>query len=946
MKLYTSIKIIVIRILYIFIITITSHEAFSQIIDNGQSHFATRWRQINTPHYQLIFPDSFSKPASSLSKKIDEFIKKTSQDLDIKPKKISIVIDNNHLQQNGFVQLAPRKSEVYPVPSGASTNEEWLPNLLIHEMRHVAQFDKMTGKFTKPFFEQLGFALFGLHLPSWFFEGDAVEMETLLTQGGRGKLASWKMPIFTHIKEEEEFSLNKYLMGSYKDLVPSFYTMGYLMNHTLTQEKGLDIKEKIMSDMKKHWLRPYNFDKSLRKYYGGNTDSLYKNTLKNIRLNQKDSLQKTAENIKAKHIITPHIKYPTQYLLAQTNNGKTLYTLVSGPEKRDQIIAIDEKGKAKKVVEPGLQLTPYYHLRKNEITWDEYQKHPRYSKNTYSNIHILDLETGKQKSITHKTRYYSPYFHPEKDQLLVVHVDKENNSSLLSLDSKTGKIHEKIFEKEGLHIQQPAFNENGNKIVFIGISDKGTSLFEIDVLSKSLKQLLPWDNQQYERPQYMGDIIIFKAHFNEIDQLYALKKQGIVQLTHVENGAFYPTVYKKKVLFSDYHSQGHKVAIIDIDSFLKTDTVDSIVSTPHLSKIKSPRALQVEEIDSSMADPKIEKYSSLTPIFNFHSLSLSGNNFESFDNFKPGIFWYANDLLNHSQIRLGYEYDLDIRKSVYSAEWLYQKFPPIFSLKYKNRGQISAAKLKNKPDSTLRLDWREHIYSLDIMLPFSQYRRNHTVSYGLNMGTSYLKRYGLSPKNIRNFRNEIAFPLHYQIYFHRNQMRSKMDLAPRWGQGISVTYRHLPFEDKSTQKLSLRTNFYFPGIRRNHSFHIRYAMQFGGGLYSFTNDIPLVTGYEFIRPEKLNNTLLTSYAFPIAYPDWSLGRLAYIKRFHASIFSDFQNVEVSKMQPASYGMALYADANFFRFPAPNFTLGVKVAKIHSHGADKNYAFYYTFAYTY
>src|SRR5699024_8024739 len=284
----------------------------------------------------------------------DEFIKKTSQDLDIKPKKISIVIDNNHLQQNGFVQLAPRKSEVYPVPSGASTNEEWLPNLLIHEMRHVAQFDKMTGKFTKPFFEQLGFALFGLHLPSWFFEGDAVEMETLLTQGGRGKLASWKMPIFTHIKEEEEFSLNKYLMGSYKDLVPSFYTMGYLMNHTLTQEKGLDIKEKIMSDMKKHWLRPYNFDKSLRKYYGGNTDSLYKNTLKNIRLNQKGSLQKTAENIKAKHIITPHIKYPTQYLLAQTNNGKTLYTLVSGPEKRDQIIAIDEKGKAKKVVEPGL----------------------------------------------------------------------------------------------------------------------------------------------------------------------------------------------------------------------------------------------------------------------------------------------------------------------------------------------------------------------------------------------------------------------------------------------------------------------------------------------------------------------------------------------------------------------------------------------------------------
>src|SRR5690606_9900803 len=148
----------------------------------------------NTKNFQLIFPVEFEKTASLLAFQIDSMIYYASQDLGIKPKKISIIFQENHIIQNGFAQLAPRKIEAYSTPGPNSDNTEWLPNLVQHELRHVAQFDKLTGSLNKPFFEQLGLAIFGLHVPAWYFEGDAVAIETNYSSGGRGRSPSWIMP--------------------------------------------------------------------------------------------------------------------------------------------------------------------------------------------------------------------------------------------------------------------------------------------------------------------------------------------------------------------------------------------------------------------------------------------------------------------------------------------------------------------------------------------------------------------------------------------------------------------------------------------------------------------------------------------------------------------------------------------------------------------------------
>ncbi|MGO3654633.1 MAG: hypothetical protein ACTJFN_09730 [Sphingobacterium sp.] len=196
-------RIYIISILAFITSIINTSESFAQIIDNEQAASWVQWKQIQTDNFQLIYPSEFDSAATPLARKIDSLILFSSQDFDRKPRKISIILQSNHVEQNGFAQLAPRKVEAFSTPGPGSDNTEWLPNLVLHELRHVAQFDKLTGKIKGPFLEQLALALYGVHLPAWYFEGDAVSIETQYSSGGRGRSPAWVMPFRTNLLSEK-----------------------------------------------------------------------------------------------------------------------------------------------------------------------------------------------------------------------------------------------------------------------------------------------------------------------------------------------------------------------------------------------------------------------------------------------------------------------------------------------------------------------------------------------------------------------------------------------------------------------------------------------------------------------------------------------------------------------------------------------------------------------
>ena len=928
----------IIRYILLFASIIYLTPVSTQILDNNQAHSNIKWEQIERQNYKLIFPNKFRKQAFALSYHLDKIREQSSTDLNISPKKIPIILHANHIEQNGFVQLAPRKTEFFPIPSGVGNNVEWLPNLAVHELRHAAQMDKLAGRLKAPFLEQVALAFFGIHTPAWYFEGDAVSIETRFSDGGRGRMPSWFMPLRTNELAGRSYSFDKNILGSFKDITPSYYTTGYLMNIHLTNAYGYAINEKIMEEMRRKLLRPFNFYKALNRNTDGyNSRRLYESTVDSLH----ELWTEQAQNkVNYPIIPTQNSPYPSNYLLPQYD-GKNIVALFRSPQHISQIVTI-ENGESQRLVYTGAQLMPYFHVNKDLIIWDELRKDSRFGKNTFNIINIFDTNTKKTQSLDIDRFLYTPALHPENTAFVAVKIDETGQTSLASYSLEEKTSIQEILLPNGIHIQQPQYNEQGDKVICIGVSYRGTTLLEFDLIDNTYRELLPWSNQTLERPIYQQDNIIYKAHYNGIDNIYAHSPDGTIHhLTNTLYGAFNPSIKGWDTLvFNDYRYDGYKIAETPIILGNTVEQQHELAYDVHL-----PENEVIPYLRDTTPHPDIKPYNTLSGLFNFHSLSISSNNFENFDNFKPGLFWLANDLLNTSQLRLGYEYDMDISKSTYSAALSYSKYYPKFSIEYQNRGQIGQA--VTSEDTRVSFDWREHLLTADIQLPFSIYRRQNVYNYGVNVGTSYQKRYNMSLSGLQNFHETIEFPINYQVYLNKNRRRSSMDLQPRWGQNLSITYRHVPFENKLDGDIfSVRTNFYFPGLFSNHGFQARLAYQNKDGRYQYSNDIPMVSAFGHFTSPVVNNTLLFTYRFPIAYPDWAIGPITYIKRLQGQLFSDYQNIEHSSLAPKTLGVGISADLNILRYVLPDINIGARATYINDGSASQRIVPTFSLGYTY
>lgn len=174
------------------ILSFISYPVFSQIFNAEQNPLSVKWRQIQASGFKVIYPRELEKEAQRMANTLPHIYPYVGGSLGRQKTSIPVLLQNRGVVSNGFVQLGPKKSEFYTTPPQQFDSQDWLNNLAVHELRHVAQFDKLTGGKAHPFPEEVHLAWFGASIPIWFFEGDAVSTETSLTNAGRGRQPSWK----------------------------------------------------------------------------------------------------------------------------------------------------------------------------------------------------------------------------------------------------------------------------------------------------------------------------------------------------------------------------------------------------------------------------------------------------------------------------------------------------------------------------------------------------------------------------------------------------------------------------------------------------------------------------------------------------------------------------------------------------------------------------------
>src|SRR6476620_920687 len=145
MRFYKTFNKLLISVFITFILITSSPWVNAQIFDSEQNRPGIKWMQINTPNFQILYPSEFKNEAMRVANTVEHVIKSVSKSMGKNPRKITIILQSQGVVSNGFVQLAPRRSEFFTVPPQNFDMQDWLNSLAIHELRHVVQFDKLTG---------------------------------------------------------------------------------------------------------------------------------------------------------------------------------------------------------------------------------------------------------------------------------------------------------------------------------------------------------------------------------------------------------------------------------------------------------------------------------------------------------------------------------------------------------------------------------------------------------------------------------------------------------------------------------------------------------------------------------------------------------------------------------------------------------------------------------
>ena len=127
---------------------------------------------------------------------------------------------------------------------------------------------------------------------------------------------------------------------------------------------------------------------------------------------------------------------------------------------------------------------------------------------------------------------------------------------------------------------------------------------------------------------------------------------------------------------------------------------------------------------------------------------------------------------------------------------------------------------------------------------------------------------------------------------------------------------------------TLHGTLYTPGLIEDHGLKLRLGYQNQAPeSYLFGSYLTFPRGFEQSRTEQLF-TFQSDYVFPLAYPDWNILSLLYIKRFKSALFFDMasnwfhQDRQWVQKSLYSYGAEVTSDFHVAKSSFP-FSAGLR-----------------------
>ena len=889
----------------------------------GLTSPGVKWRYAETPNYQVIYPIAREKDAIRVAGVLDHILKYDSLIIGIKPHKVSIILQNQTVISNGFVTLAPWRSEFYlnPPQFQFAGVAPWLDLLTIHEYRHVQQITQarqgFAGKLLRVLFGQSGWAFYGGAIqPRWFLEGDAVYAETVYSLGGRGRTPAFENQYRALRLSGQKYDYEKASFFSFKDFIPSHYHLGYYLTTHARRTYGEEVWDKVLLETYNK-IGLYRFSKALRQETGLTTKQLYYRTFEELDsiwgVQDKQITPQSTRLISSKtRDRYTNYRYPN-YL----SNGEVLVHK-SSLNEIGTVYRIDSLGQEQKLFSPGIGIGGHLSTNDRTVVWSEFRFHPRWFNQSYSIIRSYDLESGVKTKITSRSKLFAPAVSGDGSRLAAVEVATDGVNSLVVLDAKTGKELDRFATDPGDFLAFPKWHPDNKRVFATWRNSQGNGVNAYHIDTDQVQETIPLTTATIDRIYPHGEFIFFSSSLTGVQNIFAWNTQTAeqFQVTETRFGAFDPSVSKdgKRLIYSEYTADGYETREVNLTgSPWKQSAFNYRLGSNYFEPLLTTTSRDLTNTRLQSGEFNTKPFKHLTKgLFNIHSWYpiVSTEEF--------GLAVLSKNIMSSMSLTGQFTYNTDENSWKTLFQMSYGPFFPILDATV-STGERQTENLVLTTDTLsivgYRGRWQEHTISAGLRVPLN-------LTHG-----NYFSNLTLAPR-YQHFivdyfdgvtdllRDEDFGSWAFEISFRRSQSTALQNILPRWAQVLDVDYQSTVGNGENQGKrLTIDGTLIFPGILKNHSFFISGAYQKEDivDAYRFEDIFRDARGYGSGPFEHLYR-ISGNYTLPLFYPDLSLGSIAYFKRLRANLFYDWSQGEVldSQNKMRSMGVELLTDFRLIR----------------------------------
>ncbi|MEP3387396.1 MAG: hypothetical protein ABJO02_04355 [Reichenbachiella sp.] len=888
----------------------------------GQNPNKQEWQKLKSPKIDIVFPLGKEAQAQRIANLINYQGAELSATIGPIVKKPNLLLQTETVISNGFVGLAPFRSEFFSTPPanmkifGAMG---WLDILSIHEYRHVQQNNNSLHGFTKAlrYIQGENGWAFGrvLVVPNWFMEGDAVWAETKFSTGGRGRV-----PHFT--KEQRAIALSgntykyqKFRNGSFKTQLPSHYPTGYMLCSYLRNEEGTEVWNEILADATAWKSVLWSFNNAIKRNSTyRNSDQLFNASWQSM--SEKWQEQRTAANVQPGETINKKRNTTTYYSFPQEISSGKLVAWKRSYQQTDQIVELSD-GQERVLFSPGYNLWQYFNTRAGAFVWTELSQNPRRNNESYSDIYVKQSVDAPTQKITAKGNYFSPIFSNSTEEVFAVKYGSDLTPTIQKINLATGNVEDLKSFSTNEFIGRISFLEKENTIIAVYKDVNELTLIRIDASNGQFEEVIPRTKHSIDDVAIHNGYVYFTSSYSGIDNIFRTPLDGsktIEQMSSEEVGAYNPTISKdgKTIYYTIFDELGNEVVQRPNKKLNPSDNFSYLEPVQMKWQDETPDIFESKGASIITEAPKNNYSTSTYSKSPFRGIQAHSWNLIP-SSIAPGASLIMNNYTNDIAGQLSAGYNFNEEGAYFGTSLIYSRLFPVISINAKHNFRTSDFLLP--ADSLANVDYTETVVGSEITIPLKWLKNNYSTTLEPSVAYDYHITKNISEAGSDFQIDDINYTtLKEGISFSFLRRTARQNLAPRLGVTVSTSYTH-NLTEKSNQKYTGIGKLFLPGIGRNHTLQLTAAYQHE----PLSNVFQEVDLFQYSRGYKrpINDSFLRlsmDYGFTLFYPDLGFFGITYFKRIRANAFFDIGKGTIdqldSELDYNSAGLEIIFDNTF------------------------------------